>query len=148
MYVCVYIYIYIYIYTYIHIYTYVHAYMHACVYMQRPQIRQGPQPTANLRAKMLDFEGFDSKHNLHLNGGNSHVHRGFPGKLGLAQRPQIRQGVQPRFIWVVTILLVLDFSKSLSLSRSFLVLSLKTTPPLHVRINVLVHNNIISYNLI
>ena len=38
--------------------------------------------TANLCTKILDFRGFDSRIiNLKCKGWNSHVHRGFPGKL-------------------------------------------------------------------
>ena len=37
--------------------------------------------TANLRTKILDFRGFDSKQNLNLKGWKAHVHRGFPGNV-------------------------------------------------------------------
>ena len=40
------------------------------------------RPTASLRAKILDFRGFDSIRILKFKGWNSHAHREVPGKLG------------------------------------------------------------------
>ena len=37
--------------------------------------------TANLRTKILDLRGFDSRRISNSRGWNSHVHRGFPGNL-------------------------------------------------------------------